>query len=297
MTFQKFSDTYIPLVDRYITSQLTHNFSDNRHTLEQAILYSATNPAKRIRPLLCIATAELVTIPVEHIIPLAAAFEMMHAYSLIHDDLPAMDNDDLRRGLPTCHIKYGEDIAILAGDCLNTYCFEMLSTELPKYFEARNVLSCIQKFANSCGIHGMAGGQALDLLNHSKNNNLIELETTHSLKTGAIIHSCFLLPSLLSTTAHKQTHTLSEIGKKVGLLFQIIDDILDVKSDTETLGKTAGKDEEQDKCTYVSYWGLEKAELIAKETYEDILTQINDIDSSKKQELVNIIDFIYQRQH
>lgn len=299
MSFQNFSDTYIPQIDAYIRNKLSFNFDDQRQTLEDAILYSATSPAKRVRPLLCIATAQLFNQKVDSIMPLAAAFEMIHAYSLIHDDLPAMDDDDLRRGKPTCHIKFGEDIAILAGDSLNTFAFELLSKELPLYFDADAVLRCVKDFAHACGIFGMAGGQALDLQNDDSQQELNELETIHRLKTGAIIHACLVLPGVLSRASEKDINVLSHVGQQLGLLFQIVDDILDVKSDSATLGKTAGKDIEQHKCTYVSFWGLDKAEAIAKETLDDIKTHMNyfsdaPYDASR---LNDVINFVYSRKY
>jgi len=299
MSFQNFSDTYIPQIDAYMREQLTFKFTDQRSILEDAILYSATNPAKRIRPLLCIATAKLFKQSISSILPLAAAFEMIHAYSLIHDDLPAMDDDDLRRGKPTCHVQFGEDVAILAGDSLNTFAFELLAAELPKFYSAESVVSCIQKFSHACGIFGMAGGQVLDLRNDASQQNLSELETIHRLKTGAIIHACLELPGILSNVSKSDLKVLSHVGQQLGLLFQIVDDILDVKSDSDTLGKTAGKDLEQNKCTYVSFWGLEKAETIARDTLEDIQSKMahfksKDFDPTA---MDDVISFIYQREY
>lgn len=260
MNLTQFKQTYIPIITQALDNYLTFNLSDPRSKLESAIKHSTLAPSKRFRPLLTIATHQLFSVDAKPIIPLACAFEMVHTYSLIHDDLPAMDNDTLRRGLPTCHVKYGQDIAILAGDTLQIYAFELLSKTLHEYFQPEQILKCIQLMSHSFGILGMSGGQVLDLDTlSSKPNSESYLVHTHKLKTGAMIKACIETVTMLHNRPTEEQDTLSQFGAHLGLLFQITDDIIDITSSAETLGKSSQKDIEQNKLTYVSLWGLEGA--------------------------------------
>lgn len=290
----EFFTQYRPKIESALADYLSFKLRDNRSQLESAITYSTLAPAKRIRPLLAIASHKLFSENTEKILPLACAIEMVHSYSLIHDDLPAMDDDKLRRGNPTCHIKYGEDIAILAGDSLNTYAFEVLATELPKHYAAEHILKIITRLATAFGINGMAGGQVLDLKADNKNFTETHLEKIHSLKTGAIITECLTCPAILENASSEDIQTLEKIGKKIGLLFQITDDILDVESTATTLGKTPGKDQTQNKLTYVTLLGLETAQKKAKETTDETLSLLNAL--KKETRLIqNIVTFIKER--
>lgn len=263
--FTSFMTNTIPRIDAELRNAITISTADHRDELIAAMNHSLLAPAKRIRPLLCLISHQLFNDNDKKIMPLAIAAEMIHTYSLIHDDLPAMDDDDIRRGQETCHKKFGEDIAILAGDTLNTLAFEHLAEELPKYFNATASLECIRLFAKSLGIFGMAGGQTLDIKATLPDHGDIFLEDMHRLKTGALIESCLTLPARLSDASGETITTLSYFSESLGLLFQVVDDILDDIGNPEMLGKTPGKDKEQNKCTYVTCLGLKKAEKKADE--------------------------------
>lgn len=260
MNLKSLQDSYLPAFEIALTKAIAYNLLDERNILEKAIHYSVKAPGKRIRPLICLATEKSLTGSTKVSIPIGIAIELIHCYSLIHDDLPAMDNDDFRRGKPTCHKSFGEDIAILAGDVLNTYVFEYLASELPTYTSEKKTIDAIKTFARACGIHGMAGGQVLDLKSsHSTESSLNQLQQIHHLKTGALLKACFtLVPTIVSEDSEIHS-TMGEIGRHFGLLFQIIDDILDETSNLETLGKSPGKDAKKNKLTYVSLLGLDGA--------------------------------------
>ena len=294
-SFSEYSKHYIPKIEDVLMHYLNDNLDDNRKYLNESMKYSFEVGGKRIRPLMSIATAQLFTENIESIYPVAAAIEMIHTYSLIHDDLPSMDNDDLRRGKPTNHIKFGEDIAILAGDSLNTLAFEIIARDCVEYFDPSNVLNVISYLGKACGIHGMAGGQCLDLKSSAKYNDIELLKKIHKLKTGALLEASITCPALLLTNDTGVIKNIQELGQKVGLLFQIVDDILDVVSDTKTLGKTAQKDIDQEKLTYISCYGLNKAKDIAKEVYDESLLSLNDLKGYNSSTLYELITFIFER--
>lgn len=216
MNLKSLQDSYLPAFEIALTKAIAYNLLDERNILEKAIHYSVKAPGKRIRPLICLATEKSLTGSTKVSIPIGIAIELIHCYSLIHDDLPAMDNDDFRRGKPTCHKSFGEDIAILAGDVLNTYVFEYLASELPTYTSEKKTIDAIKTFARACGIHGMAGGQVLDLKSsHSTESSLNQLQQIHHLKTGALLKACFtLVPTIVSED--------SEIHSTMGKLADIL---------------------------------------------------------------------------
>ncbi len=232
-----------------------------------AMRYSVFNGGKRIRPALCFAAAEAIADSDRNTAKVAAALEMVHAYSLIHDDLPAMDDDDLRRGKPTCHIQFDEATAILAGDALQCLAFEQLTqlTDLP----AEVSLKLVAMLANYGGCNGMVTGQAIDL---AATGNLLELEQLkqmHALKTGALIEASILMGALATHQADpEQLAALKEFAQAIGLAFQIQDDILDVESSTEQLGKQQGSDRSNGKSTYTSILGVEAARSQAADLYQ-----------------------------
>ena len=232
-----------------------------------AMRYSVFNGGKRIRPALCFAAAEAIADSDHNTAKVAAALEMVHAYSLIHDDLPAMDDDDLRRGKPTCHIQFDEATAILAGDALQCLAFEQLTqlSDLP----AEVSLKLVAMLANYGGCNGMVTGQAIDL---SATGNLLELEQLkqmHALKTGALIEASILMGALATHQADsEQLAALKEFAQAIGLAFQIQDDILDVESSTEQLGKQQGSDRSNGKSTYTSILGVEAARSQAADLYQ-----------------------------
>jgi len=243
--------------------------------LHQAMRYSVLGSGKRVRPVLVYATAETLGIPLEKVDGIAAAVEIIHAYSLIHDDLPAMDDDDLRRGRPTCHKYFDEATAILAGDALQALAFYILAHDPEMTSDASSRLRMIEKLALFSGSRGMAGGQALDLASVGKKINIAELETMHIHKTGALIRTCIQIAALSSNnTSEAQLDALDCYAKKIGLSFQVQDDILDVISDTSTLGKPQGSDAELDKPTFPSIIGLQAARDKALELHQQALSSL-----------------------
>jgi farnesyl diphosphate synthase len=239
--------------------------------LHQAMHYSVMAPGKRIRPLLVYAAGHALGASVDDLDEQACALEYIHAYSLIHDDLPAMDDDELRRGRPTCHVKFGEAMAILAGDALQSLAFETLGR--CKASDSKTV-RMISVLANASGSHGMAGGQAIDLASTGESLTIPELENLHILKTGALIRASVLLGAISASEDEEKINLLDHYAKCVGLAFQIVDDILDVTSDTETLGKTQGKDAAQEKTTYPSLLGLSESREKARQLCQDALKSI-----------------------
>ncbi len=271
-SFSHFSDTMKPIIEQDLSSFFKETYADSRDTLTEAIRYSLLSKSKRIRPLLVIAVYRLFSHQLEPILPLCSSIEMLHTYSLIHDDLPAMDNDDLRRGQYTCHKKYGEYTAILAGDTLNTMAFEVIGSALPLHFSPPAVLSAIVHLAKACGTEGMAGGQMMDLMHTGTKYTLEEsvIQHIHLLKTGALLRACVVLPAILQCISGDLYDNLDLFGYHIGLLFQISDDILDVVASSETLGKTAQKDQAQHKQTYVRTLGLDGAKKAAAKEYKTI---------------------------
>ncbi|MBL7004665.1 MAG: (2E,6E)-farnesyl diphosphate synthase [Gammaproteobacteria bacterium] len=241
-------------------------------SLHQAMRYSAMANGKRVRPALVYATAETLGIPLELVDGPAVAIELIHAYSLIHDDLPAMDDDDLRRGRPTCHKQFDEATAILAGDAIQALSFYILSHDSSMTSNAENRLKMIETLALFSGSRGMAGGQAYDLASVGKQLNIAELETMHIHKTGALIRTCIHLAALSSDTVNEdQFKALDQYAKAIGLSFQVQDDILDIISDTDTLGKPQGSDSELNKPTFPSIIGLEASKEKALELHTNAL--------------------------
>lgn len=255
-------ENYKEIIDSYLRQIFDDLcFNDPRDLLKEAMLYSLTAKSKRVRPILVILNFLLFReeSELETILPLAAAIEIIHTYSLIHDDLPSMDNDDYRRGQLTCHKKYTEATAILAGDTLNTFAFELISDSLVKYFPAEKVLNVITELAKALGLLGMAGGQMLDLNAELVERDEAYLTRIHNLKTGALLKVCFTLPGLLAGAKEAELEKLANLGETIGLLFQIKDDILDIVQEKNVLGKSAKKDLAQNKLTYVTLLGLDEA--------------------------------------
>jgi geranylgeranyl diphosphate synthase, type II len=236
--------------------------------LWEAMRYSSLNGGKRLRGILCLAACEAINPSVyQKALPVAAALECVHAMSLIHDDLPCMDNDNLRRGKPTCHIAYDEATALLAGDALLV---EGLSLCLKAELEPQQTLAIAQELTQAIGAHGMTGGQMIDLeKTNSNETTLAELEQMHKLKTGALLRASVVCGGIAGGASQKQLSAFSNYAQKIGLAFQIIDDVLDTESDAATLGKTAGKDLVQNKTTYPKLIGLaqskERAEILVYE--------------------------------
>jgi len=240
--------------------------------LHQAMRYAVIAPGKRVRPVLVYATASALGIDLERVDGAAAAVEIIHAYSLIHDDLPAMDDDDLRRGRPTCHREFDEATAILAGDALQALAFYIISHDPQMTSDAAARLQMIEKLALFSGSRGMAGGQAIDLAAVGKTLNIAELETMHIHKTGALIRTCIqLVAQSTNNLTRQQFKALDSYAKHIGLSFQVQDDILDVTSDTATLGKTQGSDSARNKPTFPAIIGLEASHEKAQELHQNAL--------------------------
>ena len=263
--------------------------------LFSAMRYSTFNGGKRVRPALCFAAAEAVASSDSNTAKVAAAVEMIHAYSLIHDDLPAMDNDDLRRGKPTCHIQFGEATAILAGDGLQSLAFQQL-TELSD-IPAQTTVELIGILSRLGGCSGMVAGQAIDLAATATALDLQQLKTMHAHKTGALIEASVVMGALATAQAsEEQLAALKKFSRAIGLAFQIQDDILDVESSTEQLGKQQGSDANNQKSTYTSILGLEQARSEAAALYQQSM-QALDIFADKADSLRAIADFIIKRNH
>lgn len=276
------------LIDEYIQKDLEFPESSYK-TIHNAMNYSATAPGKRIRPVMLMAAYELFSDNKEIVLPFCAAIEYIHCYSLIHDDLPAMDNDDLRRGLPTCHKKFGEAEAILAGDALLTRAFyKMCEVLIP---EARNAMSLIAK---SAGAEGMIGGQVIDIENEGKRIPLQLLNELHALKTGALIRAALGAGAILGGADEENLEKLLKFGSLTGLAFQIKDDVLDAVSDSETLGKPTGSDEKNNKTTYLSYCSIKECEELIKELSSECIA-IAESFGEKGQFLKEMTEFLLNR--
>ena len=243
--------------------------------LHQAMRYAVLAPGKRVRPILVYATAMALGLDLARVDGAAAAVEIIHAYSLIHDDLPAMDDDDLRRGRPTCHREYDEATAILAGDALQALAFYIISHDPNMIDDANARMKMIENLSLFSGSRGMAGGQAIDLESVGKSLNIAELETMHIHKTGALIRTCIQLAALSTDVLDdEQFRALDSYAKCIGLSFQVQDDILDVIADTATLGKPQGSDRALNKPTFPSIIGLEASREKAQELHQMALKAI-----------------------
>jgi farnesyl diphosphate synthase len=250
--------------------------SINPIELHKAMRYSVLAPGKRVRPVLVYATASTLGLDLSLVDGIAAALEIIHAYSLIHDDLPAMDDDDLRRGRPTCHCAFDEATAILAGDALQALAFYVLSHDQTMTGDSRSRLKMIEKLSLFSGSRGMAGGQAIDLAAVGRTLNIVELETMHIHKTGALIRTCIQLAALSSPDLSTENFdALDTYAKSIGLSFQIQDDILDVVGDTQTLGKPQGSDIERNKPTFPSIIGLDASREKAQDLHQNAINALS----------------------
>jgi len=262
--------------------------------LHEAMRYSVFAGGKRIRPILCLTVAEGLGGKAEGILKAACALEILHTYSLIHDDLPALDNDDLRRGRPTSHKMFGEDTAILAGDALLTLAFEWMADISKLGISPDAALEAIQIFARATGHAGMVGGQVLDMIHENQKIDLEVLQQIHRLKTGALLRASIEIGAVLGNARAKERCELTRFGEKLGLLFQIVDDILDVEGDVNTLGKTPGSDQRKGKATYPSILGLAMAKEMAEKTECDALEILRSLPRDIKR-LSQLTNYIHNR--
>jgi geranylgeranyl diphosphate synthase, type II len=264
-----------PLVETALDTAVRPGYPD---TIYAAMRYSLLAGGKRLRPILCLASCEAIGGNVELAMPTACALEMIHTMSLIHDDLPAMDDDDYRRGKLTNHKVYGEDIAILAGDGLLAYAFEYIATQT-QGVSADRVLKAIAHLARAVGADGLVGGQVVDLESEGKDISVETLTYIHNHKTGALLEACVICGAVLAGATEAEIAKLSQFAQKIGLAFQIIDDILDITATQAELGKTAGKDLQAQKATYPKLWGLAESKRQADKLVADaksILAEFGD---------------------
>lgn len=259
--------------------------------LHSAMRYSALGGGKRVRALLCYAAAEFCHTNTRISDAAASAVELIHAYSLVHDDMPCMDNDDLRRGKPSNHKQYDDATALLVGDALQSLAFEVLS-QANLCSQASQQISMLNVLAKAAGSTGMAGGQAIDLASVGKPLTQTGLESMHHLKTGALIQAAAVLGTI--DGSDEQIAAVQIYAQNIGLAFQVIDDILDVEADTATLGKTAGKDADSNKPTYVTILGLDLAKKRAQQLYEKAITALKPFGDDAKR-LRELADLITQR--
>ncbi len=263
--------------------------------LGESMRYAVLDGGKRLRPLLVLAAAEAVNGLREAALRAACAAELIHAYSLVHDDMPCMDNDVLRRGKPTVHVQFGQAQALLAGDALQALAFELLTpeTDVPPAMQA----TLCRLLARAAGADGMAGGQAIDLASVGHMLTEDELRRMHRLKTGALLQGCVLLGAACADATPAARTALQEYGAALGLAFQVVDDILDVIADSQTLGKTAGKDAASDKPTYVSLLGLERARAHAETLCSEAHAALKRSGLADTRALAALADAVVRRSH
>lgn len=280
-------------VDQRLIELMDLEESEIAPLLTESMKYTLLSGGKRIRPILSVLTAELLAGDYQAALTAGSALEMIHSYSLVHDDLPAMDNDDLRRGKRTNHLVFGEAAAILAGDALLTYAFEVLAS---LKLDAEKKIKIISSTAKYSGYQGMVGGQILDLEAENSDLTLEEMQKLHQGKTGALIKSSVLSGLYCSDYSSEQKKALIAYAANLGVLFQIVDDLLDLTGDTEKMGKVVGRDEELNKSTYPKLLGLEGAKSAAQQYAETAKNKLN-IFGERAQNLKDLVDYILRRQH
>ncbi|MDW8106016.1 MAG: polyprenyl synthetase family protein [Armatimonadota bacterium] len=266
----------VALVNRALEAYLAHDQPLLRQ-LPEAMRYAALGAGKRLRPILCIAAAETAGADAEQVLPTACALELIHAFSLVHDDLPAMDNDRLRRGQPTVWVKYGEAMAILAGDALFAKAFELIARQA-ELSPAERVVAVLRLIAEATGLQGMCGGQAEDILSEGQAVSAEQLRTIHAHKTGALIRASVLSGAILAGATPDQLHALDAYSRALGLAFQITDDILNETATPEQLGKPVGSDRARRKATYTTLYGIEMAREHARQAYQEALSALSCFD-------------------
>jgi len=284
----EYPDDLRRLVEDHL-GRLAYSRREETAGLEEAMRYSLLAGGKRIRPVLCLATGRAVGIEPRELLDLASALELIHTYSLIHDDLPAMDDDELRRGRPTSHVAHGEDVAILAGDALFAEAVR-LACEQPG--KPERVLAAVREITGATGVDGMVGGQYLDVIGGERDPET--LRRVHSLKTGRLIAASVGAALAIAGLSPDRQAPFRRFAAELGLLFQIVDDILDVTGSEAELGKPSGSDARHGKVTYVSLFGLDRARGIAAESHRDALAALADA-TGETHTLRQIADFIFTR--
>ena len=287
------------LEKRTIIDQALHKYlpemTGPKEELFKAMNYSLFAGGKRLRPVLCIASAEAVGGNHEGVMPVACALEMIHTYSLIHDDLPTMDDDDMRRGKATNHMVFGDAMAILAGDGLLTEAFKVMScAELLERAGAERFQRVIEIVASASGPHGMVAGQALDIRVEGKKIDTDLMEFIHEHKTGALLQASVTTGAILGGASQKEIESLEQYGKDIGLAFQISDDILDIEGDSEKMGKPAGSDIERGKNTYPSIYGMEKSKIMLRDIIDNAVETLAAF-KDRAEPLKQIAEYIIER--
>ncbi|MBF0104374.1 MAG: polyprenyl synthetase family protein [Deltaproteobacteria bacterium] len=281
------------IIDRVMLLKYMRPKETDPVILHEAMHYSLFAPGKRIRPILCLSSALALGMPESDVLPIAAALEMIHVFSLIHDDLPAMDDDGLRRGLPTNHKVYGEAIAILAGDNLVVHAFDVLTELDANKYPPQNILKVIKRLAQATGSDGMIAGQVIDMQSGGKQIDINRLKTLHRNKTGALITAAVELPAILCGAAKDTHERLVCYGNAIGLAFQIVDDILDIEGGKE-LGKNIGSDVKKGKATYPALMGVDRAKEAASEALTEALDALANF-KDNAEPLRHIARFVVER--
>lgn len=278
-----------------INEQLTKMYPENQAlntALAQSMNYSLMAGGKRLRPILIMAAADALGVDGEKFLRVATSIEFIHTYSLIHDDLPAMDNDDYRRGKLTNHKVFGEDLAILAGDALLTMAFEIIATD--RDIDDQTKVKLITELSIASGAEGMVGGQVIDMQSENKAIDMTTLKKMHAAKTGALFCAAIRMGAILAGANDKQLADLTQYARQFGLAFQITDDILDVTGDEATIGKPVGSDEKNHKSTYVTLGSLESAKKLAKEAVDRAKEALNEFDDNADF-LRSLVDYLITR--
>ncbi len=289
-------DKYLEEKRQVIESKLDQylpNKNTPPETIHEAMRYSVFAGGKRLRPILTIATANFFECAEEQILPYACAIELIHTYSLVHDDLPALDNDHLRRGKATNHVVYGEDMAILTGDALLNYAFELMLSSATE--QHPNAIFAVNEIAKASGTRGMIGGQVVDV--QMEKLNSIDIDTVdfiHKHKTGALFTACIRAGALLGNATKAELQDMTDYAQNLGLAFQLVDDVLDIKGDENKLGKTVGKDEQSQKATYPSLLGIKETESYINKLYKNALVAVEKY-GNKSELLIQLADKVVNR--
>ncbi|KAF5778684.1 putative transferase [Helianthus annuus] len=268
----------------------------NPPKIHESMRYSLLAGGKRVRPVLCLAACALVGGEESTAMPAACAVEMIHTMSLMHDDLPCMDNDDFRRGKPTNHMVYGEEVAVLAGDALLSFAFEHIATST-KGVSSDRILRAIGELAKCIGSEGLVAGQVVDICSEGADVGVDHLEFIHLHKTAALLEGSVVLGAIMGGGSDVEIEKLRKFARSIGLLFQVVDDILDVTKSSEELGKTAGKDLVSDKTTYPKLLGIDKSREFAEELKEEAIEQLSEFDQRKAAPLIALANYIAYRQN
>ena len=287
---------YLAAIEDYLNSL----FAEKPHwaDLYEAMRYSVLSGGKRLRPVMTLEFARLCGLDWHKAVPVGCALELVHTYSLIHDDLPALDNDDYRRGQKTCHIVYGEDMAILAGDALLNYAYEVATKafDLADKDQIMNVVEAIKILASKPGIYGMIGGQVADVELEGTPLNMEQILFIHKNKTSALIEACMMIGAVLAGASKEDVLKMEECGEYIGLAFQIQDDILDLTGDEEEIGKPVGSDEKNHKTTYVTLKGLERSQRDVEDISKKAIDILEKYDKGDRY-LTNLTRFLIHRTH